>query len=120
MNQAYVIPILVRPVDWENAPFNHLAPLPTDAEPITLWHNQDEAFRDVVQGIKVALEEVQHLPPGTSSTVVGAGSGPIQHIEIGDHSIAEGNQMRNSTGLGSQTVYGGDTATVKGNTFEIS
>jgi hypothetical protein len=32
--EAQVIPILVRPVDWKNAPFAHLQALPTGANPI--------------------------------------------------------------------------------------
>lgn len=42
------IPILLRPTYWEDAPFSSLQLLPTDAKPITLWQNRDEAFRDVV------------------------------------------------------------------------
>src|SRR5579859_3757995 len=37
---ACVIPILLRPVDWSDAPFRHLAVLPTDTKPITLWSNR--------------------------------------------------------------------------------
>src|SRR6266849_3948169 len=43
-NEARVIPILLRPVDWHNAPFAHLQALPTDAKAITSWPNPDEAF----------------------------------------------------------------------------
>src|SRR5450759_1667907 len=42
-NEARVIPILLRPVDRNDAPFAHLQALPTDARPITTWSNQDEA-----------------------------------------------------------------------------
>jgi tetratricopeptide (TPR) repeat protein len=65
MNEACVIPILVRPVDWENAPFKHLSVLPTDAKPITLWRNREEAFKNIVQGIRFVLEDVQRLTFGT-------------------------------------------------------
>lgn len=53
---ARVIPIILRPVYWENAPFSHLQVLPKDAKPITKWANQDEAFFDVVKGIRDAIE----------------------------------------------------------------
>jgi TIR domain len=39
--EAHVVPILLRPVDWKGAPFAHLQSLPTDAKPITTWSNQD-------------------------------------------------------------------------------
>src|SRR5579859_8119227 len=39
---AYVLPIILRAVDWENTPFSALQVLPTGGEPITLWSNTDE------------------------------------------------------------------------------
>lgn len=56
-----VIPIILRSVDWEGAPFSQLQALPTDAKPITGhgWRNIDEAFTDVVHGIRKAVEELR-------------------------------------------------------------
>jgi Effector-associated domain 2/TIR domain len=54
-HQAHVIPILLRPTDWEGAPFAKLDMLPTDAKAVTDWPSHDKAFEDVVQGIKRAL-----------------------------------------------------------------
>ena len=45
--EARVIPILLRPTDWQGAPFDKLQALPTNAELITCWRNRDEAFLDV-------------------------------------------------------------------------
>jgi tetratricopeptide (TPR) repeat protein len=56
--EARVIPIVLRPVDWEGAPFSKLQSLPTDVRAITLWENQDEAFLDVTQGIRKAIAEL--------------------------------------------------------------
>jgi len=42
--EARVIPIILRPVDWEGAPFSKLQALPTDAKPVTSWDDSDEAF----------------------------------------------------------------------------
>lgn len=56
--QARVVPILLRPVDWQNAPFAHLQALPSIAKAITVWNNQDEAWVDVAQGIRKAIEEL--------------------------------------------------------------
>src|SRR5579864_845368 len=38
--QARVLPILLRPVNWKGAAFEHLQALPTGAKPITTWENQ--------------------------------------------------------------------------------
>lgn len=54
---ARVIPVIVRPVDWQDAPFGKLQALP-NGEPITKWADRDEALLDVVKGIKRTLEEM--------------------------------------------------------------
>lgn len=56
--EARVIPIILRPVDWKNAPFGNLQALPSEAKPITMWRNQDEAFFNVVKGIHRAIKEI--------------------------------------------------------------
>ena len=56
--EARVIPVILRAVDWKGAPFGKLQCLPTDAKPVTSWSNRDEAFRDVAQGIRKAVEEL--------------------------------------------------------------
>lgn len=55
--QAFVIPILLRPLDWKYAPFAHLRILPSNAKPIVNWKNRDRAFVEVVAGIRQAIEE---------------------------------------------------------------
>ncbi len=54
---ACVIPIILRPCDWQKASFGKVQALPKDAKPITLWPNRDEAFLDVAKGIRNAVEE---------------------------------------------------------------
>lgn len=55
--QARVIPVILRPCDWKDAPFAKLQALPRDAAPVTTWGNQDEAFLSVVDGIRMVLDE---------------------------------------------------------------
>jgi hypothetical protein len=50
-----VLPILLRPVDWQDAPFAKLQILPTGALPITEWQNQDKALADIAQQIRVVV-----------------------------------------------------------------
>jgi tetratricopeptide (TPR) repeat protein len=56
---ARVIPIILKPCDWKESPFSHLQVLPKDAKPVTTWENQDEAFLNVVQGLRKAVESLQ-------------------------------------------------------------
>jgi len=58
---ARVIPIILRRVSWEGAPFSTLQILPTDAKPVTQWHDRDEAFWNVAQGIQKVLKELMSL-----------------------------------------------------------
>jgi hypothetical protein len=58
---AIVMPILLSAVDWEGSPFSHLKVLPSNGEPITSseWDNRDEAFEEVCQEIREAIEELR-------------------------------------------------------------
>ena len=49
---AIVIPIIIRAVDWHNTPINRFKVLPSNEIPIASWRNRDEAFLDVIKGIK--------------------------------------------------------------------
>jgi hypothetical protein len=51
-----VIPIIMKPCDWQGTDFSKLQVLPKDAKPVTAWDNQDEALLDVVKGIRHAVE----------------------------------------------------------------
>jgi TIR domain len=50
-----VIPVILRPCDWRDAPFGKLLAAPKDGKPITRWPDIDEAFLDVTLAIKSAL-----------------------------------------------------------------
>jgi TIR domain len=60
--EATVIPVILRPCDWRDAPFGHLLAAPKDAKPVTTWPSRDEAFLDVVRAIKAALAERRATP----------------------------------------------------------
>ncbi|WP_437298832.1 SUMF1/EgtB/PvdO family nonheme iron enzyme [Sorangium sp. So ce426] len=54
---ARVVPILVRACDLEGTALSELQALPRDGVAVTSWGNADEAWREVVQGIRAAVEE---------------------------------------------------------------
>lgn len=56
---ACVIPVILRPVDWQGTPFAQLQCVPTGAKPVTTWANRDEAFRDVATAIRTAIESLR-------------------------------------------------------------
>jgi hypothetical protein len=59
-----VIPIIIRPVAWQEAPFGNFQVLPPGSKAVSLWENIDQVLLDIVQGIaKVANEYLQKLYP---------------------------------------------------------
>lgn len=53
--EARVIPVILRSCDWKNSPLGELQALPTDGRPITKFPDRDEAFLNVVDGIRRLL-----------------------------------------------------------------
>ncbi len=60
--EAYVIPIILRPVDWHSSPFSKLQALPTDGKAVTEWSNRDKAFLDIAKGIRKVIDELVTKP----------------------------------------------------------
>src|SRR5713226_4845301 len=56
--EAYVIPILLRPIDWAKAPFAKLQMLPIDGKPVKNRSNRDEVWREITWGIRKVVEEL--------------------------------------------------------------
>jgi len=53
---ARVIPIILKPCDFQGTAIADLQALPKDAVPITKWADQDEAFVNVVRGLRRVIE----------------------------------------------------------------
>jgi hypothetical protein len=85
---ARVIPVLLRPVDWDGAPFAKLQALPKNARFVTLWRNRDAAFLDVVRGIRAAINELTResrpagRPAQADGTPSSAESGPLRSDRV--------------------------------------
>ncbi|MEH2162734.1 MAG: toll/interleukin-1 receptor domain-containing protein [Nostoc sp.] len=65
--EARVIPIILKPTDWNGAPFGKLQALPKNAKPVTTWPDQDEAFLNVAQGIRRVVEDIARSKPSSST-----------------------------------------------------
>ena len=52
-----VIPIILRPCEWQEAPFAHIQILPSNGVPVTEWSNPDAAFLNIVGGLRRAIEQ---------------------------------------------------------------
>lgn len=56
--KMHIIPIILEPCEWRapNSVFKDLLALPKDGQPISTWTNQNNAFLNVVTGIRRVLE----------------------------------------------------------------
>jgi internalin A len=57
-HEAVVIPIIVRAVGWQDAPFGKLTALPTDGNAVTIWSDRDTAWTNVSEGIKQVVQKI--------------------------------------------------------------
>lgn len=53
--EAVVIPVILRPCDWHDAPFGKLMATPRDGRPVTLSPDRDVAFLEVIATIREAV-----------------------------------------------------------------
>jgi hypothetical protein len=56
--EARVIPVILRPVNWQPAPFGKLQALPRDGKAVVQCSNRDEAFMDVALAICEAAKSL--------------------------------------------------------------
>jgi formylglycine-generating enzyme required for sulfatase activity len=49
--EARVVPVVLRPCQWQLTPLKYLLAMPTDGRAVTDWANRDTAFNDVANGI---------------------------------------------------------------------
>lgn len=61
---ARVIPIIMRPSDWENIPIiAKLQVLPRGGKPVTRWEDQDEALLSIVKGLRDVINSMTREDP---------------------------------------------------------
>jgi tetratricopeptide (TPR) repeat protein len=56
---AHILPIYLRLVDYANNPIENLKFLPQNDKPVAAWRDKDGAFLDISQGIKNVIEKIQ-------------------------------------------------------------
>ena len=65
-HSAILIPVILHPCDWHNAPFGSLRATPTDGKPVSMFANIHEAFAIVTKDIREALEQIPAEPSATT------------------------------------------------------
>jgi TIR domain len=75
-DEARVIPVLLRPVDWTGTSFSTLQLLPSDARPVTRWSDRDDAFENIAKGIRQVVSEL--LPQIAASVSMRSKEQPLR------------------------------------------
>jgi len=68
--EARVIPILLRPTDWQDTSFDKLQMLPTGAKAVTKWRRRDDAFADIVKGIRASIHDLTNTGKTANPSIV--------------------------------------------------
>ena len=55
---ARVIPVILRPCDWQHAPFGSLRAVPTDGKPVAKHATLDDGFLEVTRAVRQAAESL--------------------------------------------------------------
>jgi hypothetical protein len=74
---ARVIPIILRPCAWEDAPFARLQALPKDGIPLTGWDDIDQAALETARGVMQAVEDL-----GDSEDAAGASGRGVERRSV--------------------------------------
>ncbi len=80
---AVVIPIIIRPCDWESAPFGRLSASPRQGKAVSLWQDSDEAMLNIASTVRMAIERLAHREIGSVDTNDGETLPSDQKLGIG-------------------------------------
>ena len=58
MGNAHVIPVILRPTYWQEAPFGELEPLPEKGKPLISWNDRDSALFSIAEGVRKVVDEL--------------------------------------------------------------
>lgn len=78
---AHVIPIVVRPVYWQDAPFSKLQLLPAEAKPISRWPDRDEIWLEIVREIYTIILDLQTAFKTKLKQLVAEGDMFLGHLQ---------------------------------------
>lgn len=64
--ELIIIPVLLRPSEWKCTPLSRFQSVPRDGRPISAWRDKDEAWVEVVTGLRLAIEALKgpSIPAG--------------------------------------------------------
>ncbi len=73
---ARVIPVILRPCDWQGAPFGELKAVPTDGKPIVDHVSHDQGFLEVAKAIRQVVDSQSSSTQLERDSAIGGASHP--------------------------------------------
>ncbi len=67
---AWVIPIILEHCDWKNTPLRDLRACPQDGKPVSDYPNPNKAFNEIVNDIRMIIEEISKKQTKTKQKVL--------------------------------------------------
>lgn len=74
--EALVIPVILKPADWQTSALHGLQALPAGGKAVTKWTNRDEAFLSIAKGIRQAALMLAERPARPLNSPVPAEASP--------------------------------------------
>lgn len=67
-SEVIIVPIIIRPCDFQSTQLNIFQALPKNVEPVSKWEDKDEAWLNVVEGIKKIIKGFKKKPPNNNQS----------------------------------------------------
>lgn len=83
LGKLRIVAIIVEPCDWLSTPFSELMALPKDGKPIAEWTNANNAYLDIVNGLRRLLAEPRAVAtPAVSALLEAEGATSARRIRL--------------------------------------
>lgn len=80
--EAYVIPVILRTVDWETMPYHPLQALPRGGKPVVNWSRKDDAFTDVLRGIREVIKKLEENQAQPAAATISQKRIPVDTLQM--------------------------------------
>ena len=81
-NESVVIPVILEPCDWKQSPFGKLQALPAEGKPISKFANMNDAYLEVVEGVKEVINSKFNSSKKESTKIASTRESKSENIAV--------------------------------------